>query len=52
MNQEEPKNFSFPITDTSIIKELDSLTPEQVEKLNQILEEGLKELREKHGRLK
>ena len=46
---EEPKNFSFPITDTSIIKELDSLTPEQVEKLNQILEEGLKELREKHG---
>ena len=49
MNQEEPKNFSFPITDTSIIKELDSLTPEQVEKLNQILEEGLKDLREKHG---
>ena len=49
MNQEEPKNFSFTITDTSIIKELDSLTPEQVEKLNQILEEGLKELREKHG---
>lgn len=52
MNQEQPKNFSFPITDTSIIKELDSLTPEQVEKLNQILEECMEELREKHGRLK
>ena len=48
MNQEEPKNFSFPITDTNIIKELDSLTPEQVEELNRILEEGLKELREKN----
>ena len=45
---EEPKNFSFPITDTNIIKELDSLTPEQVEELNRILEEGLKELREKN----
>lgn len=47
VKQEEPKNFSFPITDKSIIKELDSLTPEQVEELNRILEEGLKELREK-----
>lgn len=45
--QEEPKSFSFPITDTNIIKELDSLTQEQVEELNRILEEGLKELREK-----
>ena len=44
---EEPKSFSFPITDTNIIKELDSLTPKQVEELNRILEEGLKELREK-----
>lgn len=47
VKQEEPKSFSFPITDTNIIKELDSLTPEQVEELNRILEEGLKELREK-----
>ena len=47
MNQEESKNFSFPITDPNIIQELDSLTPEQMEELNQILEEGMKELRKK-----
>ena len=47
MNQEEPKNFSFPITDPNTIRELDSLTPEQMEKLNKLLEEGMKELREK-----
>ena len=43
----EPKNFSFPITSPNIVRELDSLTPEQVEKLNELLVEGLKELKEK-----
>jgi hypothetical protein len=43
----EPNNFSFPIDDPNIVRELDSLTPEQVKKLNELLAEGLKELREK-----
>ena len=41
---------SFPITDPAIIKKLDSLTPEQMEKLNLLLEDGMKELREKYGK--
>ena len=40
-------SFSFPITDPNAIKELDSLTPEQVEELNRILVEEMKKLREK-----
>jgi hypothetical protein len=45
--EEEKPTSSFRITDPNIIRELDSLTPEQVEKLNGFLEDGLKELREK-----
>jgi len=40
---------SFPITDPVTIRNLDFLTPEQMEKLNQILEEEMEELRKKPG---
>jgi len=45
----EPKNFSFPINDPILVENLDFLTPEQMEKLNQILEEEMEELRKKPG---
>lgn len=48
-NQVDPRGTSFPITDPNIVRNLDSLSPEQMEKLNQFLEEGMKELREKRG---
>jgi hypothetical protein len=39
---------SFPITDPLLIQKLDSLSPEEMENLQKILVESMKELREKH----
>ena len=40
---------SFPITDPLLIQKLDSLSPEEMENLQKILVESMKELREKHS---
>ena len=39
---------SFHITDPFLIERLDSLTPQELERLNEILEESMNELREKY----
>ena len=49
MSDDKPKTVSFPITDPEIIKRLDSLSPEEMERLQVVLEEGLQELREKYA---
>ena len=45
---EKPGTKSFPITDPLLIQKLDSLSPEEMENLQKILVESMKELREKH----
>ena len=46
--EEEHGTKSFPITDPLLIQKLDSLSPEEMENLQKILAESMKELREKH----
>ena len=43
---------SFPITDPSLIQELDSLTPQQMESLVNFLKDGLLELELRDGEVK
>jgi hypothetical protein len=45
MSNDVPPTSSFPITDPDIIARLDSLSPEEMERLSSILEDSLKELR-------
>ena len=45
---DKPGTKSFPITDPLLIQKLDSLSPEEMENLQKILVESMKELREKH----
>ena len=45
--REERGTRSFPITDPLLIQKLDSLSPEEMENLQKILVESMKELREK-----
>ena len=44
---DKPGTESFPITDPLLIQKLDSLSPEEMENLQKILVESMKELREK-----
>jgi hypothetical protein len=46
---DKPGTRSFPITDPLLIQKLDSLSPEEMENLQKILVESMKELREKHS---
>jgi hypothetical protein len=46
---DKPGTKSFPITDPLLIQKLDSLSPEEMENLQKILVESMKELREKHS---
>ena len=48
MKSKKEETSSFNITDTSIIQKLDSLTPQEMERLNEMLEESMNELREKY----
>jgi hypothetical protein len=45
MSDENAKSVSLSITDPDIIASLDSLSPEEMERLSSILEDSLKELR-------
>ena len=45
MSNDAPPTSSFPVTDPDIIARLDSLSPEEMERLSSILEDSLKELR-------
>jgi hypothetical protein len=45
MSNDPTPTSSFPITDPDIIARLDSLSPEEMERLSSILEDSLEELR-------
>ena len=47
--REERGTKSFPITDPLLIQKLDSLSPEEMENLQKILVESMKELRKLEG---
>lgn len=52
LEMEEEGTHSFPITDPTLIRELDSLTPQQMESLVNSIEDGLLELELRDGEVK